>query len=392
MAITEQSTQAVTEEKRGNAFTYLAVGTAKTALHTLNPYSGLVAKVENSTPYTAGYDALALRVKDGRLYAMKQNSDTMLIIDAATGKVLDEKKLAGMPDRGGASYTNGDFEPDGDTYIIASGVRQPAVRVNVASDPPRVTKLNPAGAGGWYDWAYHPNDAQLYAVDGDDGALIRIDTSANPIKRVLAEGCFPKAEGHTAGARGLYTAVFFDSVGNLYAVDTAGNANKLDLTGSTKSKPVTGDSLRNVKAKRVGGGRLKLDGIQVQDAAGQVFHQDIDEKYDWIQAKIVSRTDNPSETWDPGRGWEYSFRLTLTAGKTDVRRWRATFDAPAGARLKTTSMKIKHHDGRQVYLYSEEDRLIKAGASQDFDFLLWVPLDHKLPSTDIKNLLAVRLG
>lgn len=392
MAITKQSGRAATEEKRGNAFTYLAVGATDTALHTLNPYSGLVAKIENATPYAAGYDAMALRVKDNRLYAMKQQSDTMLVIDATTGKVLAEKKLNGMPDRNGSSYTNGDFEPDGDTYIIASGPQQPAVRVDVTADPPSVAKLNPAGPGGWYDWAFHPNDAQLYAVDGDDGALIRIDMSANPLKQILAVDCFPKAAALTPGARGLYSAIFFDSVGNLYAVDTAGNVNKLDLTASTKSKPVTKESLQGVKSVQVGGGRLKLDGLEVQDAAGQVFHQDIPEGYDWIGAKIVPRTDHPVETWEPEHGWEYSYRLTLTAKKTDVHQWRATFDLPPSARLKTTSMEIKYHDGRQAYLHSKEDRLIKAGQSQDFDFLLWVPLEHRLPSMTINHLMAVRLS
>ncbi|MCH7232563.1 hypothetical protein L0U85_17130 [Glycomyces sp. L485] len=391
MAITEQGATATTDQQLQNAYTYLAVGATDTTLYTLNPYSGLVAKVENATPYKAGYDALALRVKDGKLYAMKQGSDTMLVIDARTGRVLDEKQLTGMPERG-MSYVNGDFEPDGDTYIIAAGPQQPAVRVNVAADPPKVTQLNPAGSGGWYDWAYHPNDHRLYAVDGDDGSLIRIDTSANPLKQVLAKGCFPKAEAPESGERGLYSAVFFDTAGYLYAVDTAGYVNKLDLTASTQSKPVSGDYLKQVRSDRVGGGRLKLGGLQVQDSAGQVRHQDIPEQYDWIQAKIVPRKDHPDETWEPGRGWEYSYRLTLTAGRTEVKQWRATFDLPSSARIETSSFVIKHHDGRQAYLYSQDDRHISAGQSQDFDFLLWVPLDHKLPTTDIQHLAAVRLG
>lgn len=391
MTITEQGTSPATEKKHGNAYTYLAVGVTDTTLYTLNPYSGLVAKVENAVPYKAGYDALALRTKDGKLYAMKQRSDTMLVIEAATGKVLAEKQLSGMPPLGGSSYVNGDFEPDGDTYIIAAGPQQPAVRVDVAADPPAVTQLHPAGAGGWYDWAYHPNDGRLYAVDGDNGALILIDPSADPLKTVLSEGCFPKAEAPKAGDRGLYSAVFYDTAGNLYAVDTAGNVNKLDLTASTKDKPLTGEDLRQRKSSRVGGGRLKLDGLQVQDSAGQVLHQDIDAHYDWIDAKITPRADHPYETSEPAPGWEYSFRLTLTARRADVREWRATFDIPASARVKTWGMEIKHHDGSQAYLESQADRLIHAGKSQDFDFMLWVPRDEKLPTMEIKHLQAVRL-
>jgi hypothetical protein len=120
-----------------------------------------------------------------------------------------------------------------------------------------------------------------------------------------------------------------------------------------------------------------------------VLQQQIEERYDWIKAKIVLRN-GPIETWEP-RGWEYSYRLTLTMGTTDVRHWRATFDVPAKARLDSTAMKIKHHDGRQAYLYSQEDRLITAGKSHDFDFLLWVPQSDKLSTTEIKNLQAVRL-
>lgn len=390
MTITEQHADAPTEQQQGNAYTYLAVGVADTTLYTLNPYSGLVAKVANAKPYPPGYDALALRAKDGRLYAMKRRSDTMLVIDAATGHVLAEKQLTGMPELGDSSYVNGDFEPGGDAYIIASGASQPAVRIDVAADPPTVTRLNPAGAGGWYDWAYHPNDGRLYAVDGDNGSLLHIDMAADPLKTVLAEGLFPKAEALKSGDRGLYSAVFFDTAGHLYAVDTAGNVNKLDMTASTKNAPVTGASLKH--SERVGGGRLKLDGLQVQDSAGQVQYQEIDERYEWIHAEIIARTDHPVETWEPDHGWEYSYRLTLTAGKKEVRKWRATFDLPPSAKLKTTSMEIKHHDGRQAYLYSKEDRHIDAGQSQDFDFLLWVPYDHKLPKTDIEHLAAVRLG
>lgn len=392
MTILEQGTSAPTEKKQEKTYTYLAVGVADTTLYTLNPYSGLVAKVENAAPYKAGYDALALRPKDGKLYAMKQRSDTMLIMETETGKVLAEKQLSDMPPLGDSSYVNGDFEPDGDTYIIAAGPQQPAVRVNVAADPPTITRLNPAGGGGWYDWAYHPGDGRLYAVDGDDGSLILIDMSANPLKTVLSEGCFPKAEAPKEGERGLYSAVFYDTNGNLYAVDTAGNVNKLDLTASTKSKPVTGEDLRQMKSERVGGGRLKLDGLQVQDSAGQVLHQEIKERYDWIGATITPRSDHPVETSTPAPGWEYSYRLTLTARQTDVHEWRATFDAPVNAKIKSWGMEIQNHDGRQAYLHSQEDRVIHAGKSQDFDFLLWVPKDEKLPTMELKNLQAARLS
>jgi hypothetical protein len=388
MAMTEQGTQAATDEKPGNSYTYLAVGSTNTTLYTLNPYSGLVAKVDSTKPYAAGYDALALRTKDGKLYAMKQQSDTMLVIDAATGNTLTETELHGMPDRGGSSYTNGDFEPDGDTYIIASGPQQPAVRVNVAADPPTVTKLNPAGAGGWYDWAYHPKDGRLYAVDGDDGSLILIDQSANPLKKVLVKGCFPKAEATEPGERGLYSAVFFTTAGHLYAVDTAGNVNKLDLTGSTQSRPVTGDDLRGVQSGRVGGGRLKLDGLQVQDSAGRVLHQEIKEQYDWIDAKIVLMDGHPYETDDPAPGLEYNYRLTLTARQTDVHRWRVTFEMPANWLIKSwgTDIDINYGKGHQAYIEPKEEGLIPAGKSQDFYFGLWAP------KKDLQHLQAVRLS
>ncbi|MCH7233103.1 hypothetical protein L0U85_19910 [Glycomyces sp. L485] len=388
MAMTGQGTEAATDEKRGDSYTYLAVGSTNTTLYTLNPYLGLVAKVENAKPYAAGYDALALRTKDGKLYAMKRQSDTMLTIDAATGKVLTETELHGMPDRGGSSYTNGDFEPDGDTYIIASGPNQPAVRVNVATDPPTVTNLHPAGAGGWYDWAYHPKDGRLYAVDGDDGSLIHIDPSANPLKKVLAKGCFPKSESAKTGERGLYSAVFFTTAGHLYAVDTAGNVNKLDLTGSTQSKPVTADDLRDAKSSRVGGGKLKLNGLQVRDSAGQVLHQEIKEQYDWIDAKIAIENGHPYETDDPAPGWVYNYSVTLIARQTDVHRWRVTFELPANWLIRSwgPDVDINYGEGRQAYIEPKEAGLIPAGKSQDFLFGLWAP------KKDLQHLQAVRLS
>jgi hypothetical protein len=300
-----------------------------------------------------------------------------------------------MPDRAGASYSNGDFEPDGDTYIIASGPNQPAVRVNVAADPPTVTALNPAGAGGWYDWAYHPQDGRLYAVDGDDGSLLHLDPSANPLKKVLAMGCFPKAEAPKQGERGLYSAVFFNTAGHLYAVDTAGNVNKLDLTASTQSKPLTGDDLRETKSARVGGGKIQVDDLQVQDSAGQVLHQEIKEHYDWIDAKITPWDNSPQESSDyPEPGWEYSYWLTITAGRTDVRQWRAIFEIPADAVLGTWGIDIETRDGREVYLHSDRDRdyVIPAGESEKFKFTVWVPREEKLPSQEIQHVLAVRLS
>jgi hypothetical protein len=266
------------------------------------------------------------------------------------------------------------------------------VRVNVAADPPTITKLKPAGAGGWYDWAYHPQDGRLYAVDGDDGSLLHLDQSADPLKKVLVKGCFPKAEAPKQGERGLYSAVFFNTAGHLYAVDTAGNVNKLDLTASTQSKPLTGDDLRETTSTRVGGGKIQVDDLQVQDSAGQVLHQEIPEQYDRIGAEIKPRDDHPYQTNDPAPGWDYSYRLTLTARQTDVRKWRVTFDLPAHAQIKTWGMSIEHHDGHQAYLHSQEDRLIPAGKSQIFDFILWVPKDEQLPTMELRNVHAVRLG
>jgi hypothetical protein len=323
---------------------------------------------------------------------MKRQSDTMLTIDAATGKVIAETELHGMPDRGTSSYTNGDFEPDGDTYIIASDPQRPAVRVNVAANPPTITKLNPPGGGGWYDWAYHPKDGRLYAVDGDNGSLILIDQSANPLKQVLAQGCFPKAEGHTSGERGLYSAVFFTTAGHLYAVDTAGNVNKLDLTASTPSKPVTGDDLRGVQSSRVGGGKLKLDGLQVQDSAGQVLDQKLKEQYDWIDVTIALMNGHPDASDEPMPGWELNYRLTLTARHTDVHRWRVTFEKPANWLIKSwgTDIKIDFDEGDQAYDHAyiepKEEGLIPAGQSQDFYFGLWVA------TRELRHPQAVRVS
>ncbi|MDQ0904812.1 hypothetical protein QFZ22_000797 [Streptomyces canus] len=70
---------------------------------------------------------------------------------------------------------------------------------------------NAPGRGRWDDFAYHPKDGRLSSVEGDNGDLLLVDPSRQPMKTVLKKGAFPPAEASaTAGSRKSYSATFFD--------------------------------------------------------------------------------------------------------------------------------------------------------------------------------------
>lgn len=374
-----------------NPFTYLAVGQKPTHLRKFFALSGDIEPVAK-TEFADGFDALAYRWKDGLLYAMSRKSNTTLVvIDPAKGKV-STKAVEGMPSQGG-TWVLGAMHPDGDRYVITgSDPNSSGAVLDLSSDPVKATAQNAPGGGGWYDWAYHPADGRLYAVDGSDGALLYADPDRTPQKTVLKTGVFPKVTKYR------YTALFFDKVGWLYAIDTDGNVFRTDLRSSTASKPITPEKV--TAAVRVGGGPINVDGLDVVDAGGDITEQKIDPVY----ARLVTPSQTLRGKWDeehPKKVTVFSFRVTLCAKlhkgnkPVAVRKWRLLFDrASADDTVVCPAAKvtIRHADNSHVLDTPGEDHFIEAGQELPVDLQVKVPREHKVNLTKLSRLTAHRIA
>lgn len=240
-----------------------------TELYRFHVVAGSLDPVNGLEPYASGYDALAYRPDNGLLYGMDcaaPAKDTMVVIDP-TNKKIETHKVTNVP-RQGMPFVLGDITDDGKTYVAGGDANASSVDIDLTKEPP-VAKANATpGPGGDYDWAFHPKDGRLYAVDGDNGSLLYFAPPEYKMA-VLKEKAFPKADGpsETGISRPVYGAVFFSETGVLFAIDSAGNAYKVDLTKSEASKPIEAKDVPDYQS--VGGGKIPLaDKIRVIDAAG----------------------------------------------------------------------------------------------------------------------------
>ncbi|MEV7783503.1 hypothetical protein [Kitasatospora sp. NPDC088351] len=201
---------------------------------------------------------------------------------------------------------------------------------------------------------------------------------------MLKRKVFLPAEASKAGgSRKSYSATFFDSVGNFYALDSAGNVNHLDLTGATIPD----------RAERIGHGKIPVDELEVMNGAGRITPMPIPPSYDEI---VVKKKFNGS--WGSRT---YSFELTLTAvGRTsgkghDVSRFRISFDLPTvpGTKVEASGVDVTYADGK-AYIDSQADQLLSAGTSRPIGVQITVPGDpDKLPKEyPLDGLKATRLA
>lgn len=150
---------------------------------------------------------------------------------------------------------------------------------------------HPPGSGRWDDFARHPKDGRLISVEGDNGDLSHIDPAETPVKSVLKRSVLEPAEaGTSAGSRRSYSAMLFDTVGNLYAVDSAGNVSHLDLTSGSVPEA----------AERIGNGRLSVDGLEVMNGAGLIREMPAEPSYDEIT--VIKESNPPGRIPSPGAG------------------------------------------------------------------------------------------
>lgn len=363
---------------------YLAVGRTNTRLYRFDPIDGDTRVVDNVPPYEPGYTAMGAQYsdEDKEPLLLAVSHDRLITIDVAAGTLKDQV-IDGLPK---GPWYDGDMDPDGKSLFVVSdpGVHSYAIDVAARKALPR----NAPGGGRWDDFAYHPKDGRLISVEGDNGDLLLIDPSRQPMRTVLKEGVFPPAQASSAtGSRRSYSATFFDQDGNFYAVDSAGNVNHLDLTTATIPD----------HAQRVGRGRVPVGALEIVNGAGRITPLPVPPSYDEI---AVSKKFN--QTWENGdpRGRVYSFELTLTAVSKDngeaedVRRFRISFDLPTvlGAKAEASGVRVLNQDGK-AYLESVADQLLAAGTSRPVTVQITVPGDPaRLPREwPLDGLKATRL-
>ncbi|GGU14451.1 YncE family protein [Streptomyces lateritius] len=363
---------------------YLAVGRTHTRIYRFDPIDGDTRVVENVRPYEAGYTAMGAQYRgddtEPLLLAVSRNK--LITIDVAAG-TLKEQVIDGLPD---GPWFDGDMDPDGKTLFAVSNPGTPSYAIDVAAG--KATPRNAPGGGRWDDFAYHPKNGRLYSVEGDNGDLLLIDPSRQPMKTVLKQGVFPSAQASTAaGSRKAYSATFFDQDGNFYAVDSAGNVNHLDLTTATIPD----------HSQRIGRGRVPVGNLEIMNGAGRITPLPVPPSYDEITVtKKFNRTWENSEP----RGRVYSFDLTLTAVSKDsgtaedVRKFRISFDLPTvkGAKAEASGVEVIAQDGK-AYLSSVGDQFLAAGTSRPITVLITVPGDPaRLPQEyPLDGLRATRL-
>ncbi|MFJ8533848.1 hypothetical protein [Streptomyces sp. NPDC093591] len=363
---------------------YLAVGRTNTRIYRFDPIDGDTRVVANVPPYEPGYTAMGAQYrgddKEPLLLAVSHNK--LITIDVAAGTLKDQV-IDGLPS---GPWFDGDMDPDGKILFVVSNPEVHSYAIDVAAL--KAMPRNAPGSGRWDDFAYHPRDGRLISVEGDNGDLLLVDPSRQPMKTVLKRGVFPPAEASAAaGSRKSYSATFFDQDGNFYAVDSAGNVNHLDLTTATIPD----------HSQRIGRGRVPVGALEIMNGAGRITPMPVPPSYDEIAvSKKFNRTWENSEP----RGRVYSFDLTLTAvskdsGKAeDVRRFRISFDLPTvkGAKAEASGVHVIAQDGK-VYLEAENDQFLAAGSSRPITVQITVPGDpaHLPQEYLLDGLKATRL-
>jgi hypothetical protein len=381
-------------------FVYLAVAPDRfkpyvnTDLYTFHVVSASLSRVDGIDSYAAGYDALAYRPADGRLYGMDCSApehSTMVVIDPA------KKSIAKVPVKDVPTQTIpfvcGDIAADGKTYVASGSAESASVDIDVTAESVAAAPHAAPGAGGDYDWAVHPKDERLYAVDGDNGSLMCFGPPEHK-PEVLKKEAFPKADGPegTGTSRPVYGAVFFSEAGWLFAIDSAGNAYKVDLTKSEASSPIKGDAVP--PSEEVGGGKIPdADKIRVIDAAGG-YDDVVNPVWDFL----IITSERRGKPWADGNGFMYSWRLSLTARhpktgeEKDVKTYRIMFDLDEHAEMKEFSdLTLVQQAGGKIILETHKDHFIAKGAT------ILIDIEFKVPGavhedTELRNLVAVRLS
>ncbi|WDO11358.1 hypothetical protein ME763_37185 (plasmid) [Streptomyces murinus] len=360
---------------------YLAVGRTNTWIYRFDPVDGDTRAVDGVPAYRPGYTAMGAQYRgedrEPLLYAASGNR--LITIDVAAGTLRDDV-VDGLPD--GRKWYDGDTSTDGKTLLVVGGPEEPSYSIDVVAK--KAVPGNRPGSGRWDDFAHHPKDGRLFSVEGDNGDLLVIDPTRNPMKTVLKRRVFHPAEASpSAGSRKSYSATFFDADGQFYALDSAGNVNHLDLTGESVPD----------HAKRIGGARIAIGDLEVVNGAGRITPLPVKPSYD--ETAVTKTFRSAWDSYDP-QGKVYSFRLILKAVSKDgskaeeVRRFRISFDLPTttGTKVDASGVDIIYQDGK-AYVDAKADQLLPAGQERPVDVQITMlgdpyELPHEYPLAGLK--------
>ncbi|WP_238783003.1 hypothetical protein [Streptomyces monomycini] len=275
-------------------YVHLAVGRTNTQIYRFDPNTWDIELVSQVPAFSAGYTAMGER--DGLLYAMSRHN--LVTIDPVKGGTPTTQAIQDLPD---TTWYGGDVTPDKKSLFICPDPNIASYDIDLAGH--QATPGNPPGSGRWDDWAYHPEDGRLYAVEGDNGDLLLIDRTQSPMKQTLKQQVFPPAEQSSSGGRKSYSAVFFSEDGMFYAIDSKGNANALDLTASTRDHPITPSQIGT--SQRLSRTPLPVDDLEVMNAAGVIT------KITPLDPPVITEPQDRAQYLDPSQ----AIKGTVTDGE-----------------------------------------------------------------------------
>ncbi|GLZ78054.1 hypothetical protein Afil01_28610 [Actinorhabdospora filicis] len=266
---------------------YVAVGTGPTSLSRFDPMTGTVTALDD-TSYTNGYDAIGVSGINGRIYGTTRGADryTKIVEVNPAGGVTEFPISPALTSNSTSNYDVGAISPDGTKLYVHSNSSVPSFIVNLDPAAGRIgTRLDQftVKVSGLYDWAFHPVDGYLYAVDSS-GYLMRIDPADGTVTKARS-ALLPKAQ---------YQGAFFDTEGDLYVLDNSspGKVFQIDLSASKADKLISLDGVSFAQSSAISTTQA------VSDAGGCLSVGDFGDAPDSYLTSIAS--DGPAHDLSAG--------------------------------------------------------------------------------------------
>ena len=164
-----------------------------------------------TSPPSVKLNALAYNPKDGYFYAMKSslNTDRNIIYRIGQTNAVSLGVVTNLPLTG--SFISGTFDDEGNYYVRQ--FNNEFYKITIFGDTATATSLNISGIGAAGDIAFNPVDRKIYAASrsGTGIGIKRIEDLVNPSVTTITN--LPTSTTVT----GSIGAIFFDSIGTLYA-------------------------------------------------------------------------------------------------------------------------------------------------------------------------------
>ncbi|MEM9837217.1 MAG: gliding motility-associated C-terminal domain-containing protein [Bacteroidota bacterium] len=180
---------------------------------------------------TATVNAIGYNVQDGYVYGIRSGNpvNNHLIRIGADGVFTDLGDVDGLPTDGGAFYFTGDFDLQGNLYVMRSNMTA-IYRISVASRSVVQTYLLPPGARPASDFSYvildptNPTEGAFFGLSSNGWRLQKFDpadgsyTDLGPVSSVISCGQ-NSGFGATFSDRDGFLYAFCNSSGELFRVD-----------------------------------------------------------------------------------------------------------------------------------------------------------------------------